>query len=811
MAVYKGNASVTQTQLQSTRSFALRTDSLDSTAGADLSGYTLNAGGNITLTYRTGTDGASAPSESNSIILRVYYETGTTTLIKELYNGAPIANGTTFTFYATDNGESNGSPRAGTLRLYVQAIRTDLGAYNINSDSTGNQGVIRSNSKVSDLSVSSYPSGSTFAYGTASNEIITLTATHAQPYDVRGHETIRIDSLDSTTQQVAGSVKDIGSSTTTTQTFTVSDIFDNSANTYGMEFLPIGSAQLVPDSEPNMLWTSFIDDGSNVEQNSDNVRQQSFYDVDPRITTTTLTIGETVYNREETATHSFEIINARSENLTRTVNWNIFDSVSNLIAGVNDTGPTYANSRSIGSDEKATNDLIGDTRSITTAVSDTYNKSENIYNVSRLWKIRKEAVSDVGTVFTDKIESPTADNKILYNRGQDVFFSGILYNVRNELLGAANGYFAIRRTDQEGYELSPVSYSLNANSELTGSGATYIVPLTSVTNPDGRSLVYTSSTSPQPRTGTNGTGNFAETDISTPEWTITDQYIVECRLQKEPIYDLSVDEDVVFTIGSDAIYSYGVITDAVGDPVPDALVLLKQYDPNGIQSALSEESTLESGITIAASFQPNTPKGEWRYTASTSYQGNTGFNEQLSNHVSAFTADKAIISGFAPVEYVPSTVVGRQTAKPGDLPKPGDRLLTGVAFTVNGVRKVITITPQFQLSRLNQANAAAQILQSDYTWKEKTDVGYEDYFFDFKVSTDSDLVWLSSFGVAAQGVTAENGYVTDTSAWNAGSVFEIVRVNFEGQPFYKSMNHNMAGPSTMHSMDGVGNQFFDWE
>jgi hypothetical protein len=810
MAVYKGNALVVQTSAGSTRSFALRTDAVSSTAAGDLAGFTLSAGDSITLTYQTGTTGALAPSAPNTVIIQVYYETGTSTLIKELYNGAPPSSGTNFTFYATDDGESGGSPRAGTLRLYVQAIRTDFGAYNVNSDSNGDQGVIRANAKVSDLSVSAYSSGTTFAYGTASNENITLTATHTQPYDVRGHENVRIDALDITAQQVSGTVKDIGSATTTTQVFTVSDIFDDTAKSYGTDFIPIGVAQLVPDSDTNMLWTSFVDDGSNVEQNGNSVNRESFYDVDPRITITTVTIGETVYNRLESSTHSFEINNARAENLTRSVNWNIIDGDGDVVASVNDTGPTYSNTRTIGSTESATNDLIGDTRNITTALSDTYNESENIYNVSRLWKIREDSGSAVGTVFTDKTQSPSADNKILFNRGQDVFFTGLLFNVRDEALGASSGFFAPRRIDQVAYELNLTSFTLTASGEFTGADATYVVPFTSVTSPSSRSLVFSSNNVEQPRTGKDGAGNFAETNIITSEWTITDQYQVECRLQKEPTYNADP-EDVVFTIGSDAIYSYGKVLDAVGDPVPDALVKLRQFDPNGIQSALAEESTQANGITLAASFQPNTPKGEWRYSATTSNQGNTGTNNQLTNHVSAFTANKAIISGFGPIYNVPNTVVGRQTSRNGDLPKPGDRILIGMGFTQDGVRQVITDTPSFQLARFNQTMSTIEILQSNYLWKNKDETGFEDYFFDFKLSLEGGLEWVSTFGTAGQGVNSSNGYVTDTSSWPSGVVFELLRIDFDGQPFFVGANHIVAGPSTMHQMDGVGNQFFDWE
>jgi hypothetical protein len=800
MAVYKGNARVVQASAGSTRSFVLRTDATASVAAGDLSEFTLTAGEAITLTYQSGTGGLTPPGAANTVIIRVYYETGTALLVRELYNGSAPATGTNFTFYATDTGLVGGSPRAGTLRLYVQAIRTDLGAYNINSDANGDLGVIRANAKVSNLTVSAYPAGATFSYGTAANENISLTATHTRPYSVRGHENLRLDALKLTAQQIAGTVKNIDPSTTCTQVFTSSNSFDDSADSYGAEITSVGVALLVPDSDTSMLWTTFVDDGANVEQAGGAVRRQSFYNVDPRYDIDAPVLGQSVYNRNKSAFHSFGITNARGESLTRSVTWNILDGNDDVVASVSDTGPTYSNTRATGNTESATNDQVGDQWTVITTLADAYNEAASIYSVARQWLMKASAGAAVGTVFTDKDESPTADGKNLFNRKEDVFFGTGLYDVNGDALGEVAGFFAPRRVDQEIYELSMVGFTLAAGGVFSGVNAKYEVPVASVISPAGRALVFSSDNSEQPRTGTGGVGNFAETGVGTAEWTITDFLEVEARLQLEATRNTDP-EDTVFTIGSDAVYMLVNVLNAVGDPIDSAVVTKRQFDPVGIETATFQSTTGADGWTVASSFQPNTPKGEWLYRATVNYNGNTGTNDQLAQHVSAFTANKATSSGFGPVFNVPNTVAGRQTSKQGDFAKPGDLILVGVGFTENLVRRVITEVPNFQLAKFNQATKQLLILQSDYTWKAEDAVGYESHFFDYKENIDAGLEWIASFGTAGQGVTVDNGYVTGTEIWESGTVYTINRVKFEGQNFYTPAKHYLVGPSAQHPMD----------
>lgn len=780
--------------------------------------WELNAGESISLYVDEINANGSRP---DNVELRIYYETGTGTLVKTVHNGAPgswTASPLIDTFWATDDGTETGIPRAGTLRLYVRMEKTSGLAgtqYDVNSDSGGTggvtwnsfewgQGVLRARAKVSAIAHDGYPAGATYAYGTAGDESAGITVTHTQAFAVRGHEDVRIDALDVTAQQIAGTAKDIGSGTTTGQSFVVNKPnFDDAAKSYGAEIVPVGVAQLVPDSDPNMLWTTFVADDASVEQNGDAVRRQSFFDVDPRWALQNVAVGETLYNRLESAVHQFEIVNARGENLTRTVSWNILDGNSDVVASTSDTGPTYSNTRQVGGTERAAPDLAGDQWSILTTQADAYNEAANIYAVTRKKQIKETALAADGTAFTGKTASPTGDDKTTFNRGQDVFFHALVYNARGELLADEAGFFAPRRTDQEAYELATQAITLTAQGELTGAGATYAVPLTSVLTPAGRTLVYSDVDVQQPRTGFGGQGNFAETDVSTPEWTITDQYPLIAHANKK--LPRKVDPQTTYTSGEDSVLAWGNVVDANGDPVEGATVLLELIRPDGLLKGSGEQVTIADGWTDPANVFDTSPPIDdgWILRATVeNHNGNTGTADLGLAMVSAFTGDKGIGIGFGPAFTVPNTIPGRQTAQPGDHAKPGDRIILGVGLVVDQVRTAPDAdpVPQFALSQFNQADKKLYILQSDFTWAEQSETGYFEHYFDFKESLEDGLEWMASFGTAAQGVTEDNGYVTDTGLWSPGGIFMAVRLYFNTQPFDKVMPFGFAGPGSMHPM-----------
>lgn len=372
------------------RFWALRTQDIGGIGNSDLTPHTQAAGTQITVYFRTGTSGATPPSQADTVILQARLSDGT--VLKEFHNGAPPADGTSYTLDFTDTGSAGGAERCGGVELYIRAIFDGVagdydidsqGTVTVGSSSNHHAGLLRSQKKISDIAISAYPAGATFAYGPAGDENLTLTVTHTQPF-VADEGQMRIDALDVTAQQAAGTATNVNG-TTTTQQFTADNTFDDAAKTYGAEAVPVGNAFITPDSGA-VLWTTFVDDGADVEQNGDNVRRQSFYDVDPRIGMGAATLGETIYNRGEATTIDVGLTNARGEALTRSIQFALEDSGGNVQTTLSDTGPNYDIDYTIGAGDTAVADQAGDQWSLRTDQADIDTQPEQaVYAVSSFY------------------------------------------------------------------------------------------------------------------------------------------------------------------------------------------------------------------------------------------------------------------------------------------------------------------------------------------------------------------------------------------------------------------------------------------
>lgn len=275
------------------------TASVDEPTG-DETTWELNAGDSIQLHFRW--NPGSTGVIPNKLTRVVYYETGTGTVVRTFatdaaFPAAGASNGVTDTFHATSDGTATGQPRAGTLRLFIRTVKDDgpAGAFNfnVNSDDSPAEthdavnynavnsyaGVLRSNMKVSDLTVNAYPAGSTFAYP----DTVTLTAAHTQRFADRNNENVRIDVLDGSAQQAAGSSQEVGAGTTA-QNFACDETFDAASKSYGARLVVVNNALLIPTSGA-IKWTKLIDDGANVTVNGagDEAERQSFFTADPRL------------------------------------------------------------------------------------------------------------------------------------------------------------------------------------------------------------------------------------------------------------------------------------------------------------------------------------------------------------------------------------------------------------------------------------------------------------------------------------------------------------------------------------------------
>ncbi len=373
MAVYKGVARIRINDLLGASLFraSLATANNDpDVLGSDRAVWELAAGQSVTLRLRIISTGSNPV-----VVARVYYETGTGTLIRQLRNSTSGSGTLTYTFYATDDGTATGTPCVGTMRLYVRAYREgSLNDFDIDSDgnvsgpalggSAGytDQGVLRAYIDNPTLSHLGYPAGSQHAYGAAGDEFASLRVGYTPPPTIRGHEQTLLRALtESGGVAGGGTTQLVSAGGTSDHSVRVDELAFNSAlESCGARVLPVGTALIVPDSEPGMLWTRFVADTGQV-QSGDGVQVANLFDVDPRLTAGIVqpTPDSGLANIGDAISVSMQVTNSRDELLTRPLTTVLRDSTGATIVGNTQTGPSYTQSHQLVAGDDATADTTG--------------------------------------------------------------------------------------------------------------------------------------------------------------------------------------------------------------------------------------------------------------------------------------------------------------------------------------------------------------------------------------------------------------------------------------------------------------------
>lgn len=237
---------------------------------------------------------------------------------------------------------------------------------------------------------------------------------------------------------------------------------------------------------------------------------------DPSTADSGVVSDQSVYNRGESPSLSSWLFGARGQQWTRTIDVEIKDGVSvedaQSVAG---TSGAYSWSYTIANTDKATWNLTGQSKFVLIDPKDgngLFQTSIGSPRVSRMWQIASTNAGPDGTIYTGKAASPSSDVTTTRNRGQTLFFNGFLYNVRGELLSNESVNFNVRHLADSSLDVANATVTLSAG-QFSGADAKYDVPTNA---PVGdKALVVASavtSVSNQPKTGTAGTGNFAETN-----------------------------------------------------------------------------------------------------------------------------------------------------------------------------------------------------------------------------------------------------------------------------------------------------------
>lgn len=446
---WKGDAFVSRDNAGlGTRNFSLRTVN-DQAAPSDRGTWELNAGESITLYYKTWTTGVP-PDAPTNVILRVYSDNGNTQVI-QLHNGAPPADGTSFTFYSTDNGLSGGAPRAGMYRLYVQAtcspaLSCPLGTYDINSDANGDKGALRGGLTVSDIAKNAYPAGSMYAYGPSGDETMTFTAQTADRFEDTGtNQTVRIHTRRNAGSIIeSGSTQELGTGGSTASSFIADNTYDPTAGTsYDAEFEIVGTSTLLTSEKWTHIATS--GNGADIVRDSATIaRYANRFLVDPRIyfsidgssATNDATSTFALYNRGEAVTSTFHLLNARDESLSRSMNISIVNSGGSVESGPSSITPSanvYTFVYAVGAGDTAAADTTGSNKKLRATQTDQTKDSNNVFAVSSLYFVDSHPQLNDPSLNADDFPTEDANETTSGVISADIFsFFAHVKNVRKD-------------------------------------------------------------------------------------------------------------------------------------------------------------------------------------------------------------------------------------------------------------------------------------------------------------------------------------------------------------------------------------------
>lgn len=374
------HVSTTTGGVASARCFALRT--VNTAPTCTTGGITpvttgtweLDAGACLTFYYFDTTTGATPPAAPNKLTMSFYFDDTATPVYSPFVDGPELANGQSRVFCATDTGLAGGSPRAGTYQPYIRMKKDNapggVGNYNIDTKGSAvvgavvsyDKAIVRSKMFVSSVARNAYPAGATFAYGTAGDESVTVTATFTQPNGDANVETMRNFLVDKATllaYGAAGSTVDIDA-TTLAQSFVVDQSFPLAGSPYVIGVSPIGNSVL---GGAGVTWTVFaatghgaglsvysdqavyatadVDINPGVKLDSDGAGTYAGAD-ESDVSKLTNSAGAVtdLFNRGETVYHEWYVMNARGELLSRAMTFAREDSANTVCASYGSLTPS---------------------------------------------------------------------------------------------------------------------------------------------------------------------------------------------------------------------------------------------------------------------------------------------------------------------------------------------------------------------------------------------------------------------------------------------------------------------------------------
>ena len=417
--------------------------------GSQTGGLEVDAAGSFTAVFLVDTDGLSPPGAPDSLALRIRYDHNLGSSVCIIHSGAQPTNGTTYTIHGTDDCTATGNPVTGTMRFWIRSEEDtfpDSNDYDCTSDDEESSGASRSctsetgyyvvRALCNGFSVNAYPSGSTFAFGTAGNEQATVTITRTPAFQTTSGqaETITVIQPDGTTIE-AGSATDWDTATTHASSFTIDQTFPAGAGSYNATSTITGTSALSGNA-----WTkwataghaatcTFDPIGPPPPLTYDRIASTGLFDANPDITfdldgtgpgDNDVTTNFEVYNRAETVTWDTYILNARDEQLTRSMTIQVRDvDTSTLIDSHVGTGPNYADSFLIAATDPAEQTDAGEPYRFRASATDMAHFSIATFAVSSKYQVDAHT-QEVATLAKDDWPTPNATEDSDYTSGDEL-------------------------------------------------------------------------------------------------------------------------------------------------------------------------------------------------------------------------------------------------------------------------------------------------------------------------------------------------------------------------------------------------------
>ena len=300
-----------------TRTWAVGVGITDETASGDQSSWTGAPGTSLTLTYQTGTSGLTPPGAANTVTIEIRTPDGAQIGTTDWTN--PTDGETrTFHFDADPLDEAAGTNRWGCFEIYIRAVRTDLGSYDLDSRGTGAggsddwaQGYLRAPVTLSSESLSDASLGGAepaeFWYPDSIFFRANLSDTCVEAHD-----------LDFDIAAIRNAV-DNGSDTQRDYSLTAANETVDADFTAGTEDITLTLPSTTFGGDAKFVWAASGHDADWTRTSDAVLTDAGRFAVDPTVTFANLALdgaSTDVFNRGETCGGSIEIHNAGGEKFT---------------------------------------------------------------------------------------------------------------------------------------------------------------------------------------------------------------------------------------------------------------------------------------------------------------------------------------------------------------------------------------------------------------------------------------------------------------------------------------------------------------